>query len=207
MSDPPASVQFRQFRHYLGAWDPAARVRVVSGSVDGAGGPTPSGALREASETELRELVGTQAGVAVYTVPGWVHRDLWAMDWDEAGANVGPRDQEQFVVYCRRVIEFMRRTEIPLGEQCEARLVACGGAAVSSGAVLASQSVFAVTNLGEAALEVVFRRGVDQRDVRDDSLAALVLEPKEGCVIPVAVAPYATVCTHGEYGLHLELRG
>lgn len=162
-------------RHYLGVW--SAKERVSIGD-------------RAATDAELAD--GEEL-LAAFTVPKRVRKRLWALDWDDEGAN--PRDAAAFEAYGRSTGAFLRAAGIPLGDKLEMRLVAGGpGANAVDDPARHPTSALALVNVGESDVLVTV------------GMLSLRVPPDEGCLVSSKARPYVlTVPSSAEFGLLLEL--
>lgn len=196
-----ARLRIASYRHYLGTWEPAARLRV--------GDRTPDD--RDLAALSARETIGDGASLATsddaimaaLTVPARVRKKLWALDWDDDATAMKPRDAAAFQAYGRSVAAFLRGAGVPLAETFETRLVAGapGTNAVDDLALHPAHAVVLI-NVGESDV-IVSTRGELAGAHADVSLR---IPPDEGCLLSPKARPYVVIVpAEAEFGLLLEL--
>jgi hypothetical protein len=192
-----ARLRIAAYRHYLGAWNAAERVRVHDRAPDDG----------ELAALGARDVIGDAALAAsddavalAMTVPARVRKKLWELDWDEAMA---PTDAAAFEAYGRSVAAFFRAAGFVLGETFETRLVAGapGKAAVDDLALHATRAV-ALVNVGEGDVLVTLKGSVAGAEAE----VSLRVPPDEACLLSPKARPYAVMIpAEAEFGLLLEL--
>ncbi len=205
-----ARLRIASYRHYLGAWDPAARLRILHGAnAARAADRTPDD--RELAALGAHDLIGDAASfaasddaiAAALTVPARVRKKLWALDWDDEAAVMTPRDAAAFQAYGRSVAAFLRGAGVPLAETFETRLVA--GAPGTNGVddlALHRANAVVLINVGESDVLVAIHGELADTHAE----VSLRIPPDEGCLLSPNARPYVVIVpAEAEFGLLLEL--
>jgi hypothetical protein len=209
---PPARLRVGRHRHFLGAWDPAERLRIARGA-HGVSHDVTWSALTEAEIAELGakeqvddatltvEDAAGDAVVAAMTVPAKVRRQLWELDWDDEAETLAPRDQEAFAAYGRGVVAFFRAAGVLLGGPdvpCPTRLVALAPGTNPVSEENASAVMTALVNVGESDCRIVA--------MSPSGPVSLRVPSNEACLLARVARPYHVVVPDdAEFGLFLGL--
>lgn len=196
-----ARLRIAAYRHYLGVWSAAERVRIGDHAPD----------ERELAALLANDVIGDGATLGTsddaiacaMTVPKRVRKRLWDLDWDEAGAAMTPKDAAAFEAYGRSVAAFFRAAGLPLRETFETRLVAgAPGANAVDDLALHAASAVALVNVGESDVLVAVKGSLGDAEVE----VSLRVPPDEGCLLSPKARPYVVVVpAEAEFGLLLEL--
>lgn len=205
-----ARLRIASYRHYLGTWDPAARLRICHGA-KAARAAESAPDDRELAGLGARDIIGDGASLstsddaitAALTVPARVRKKLWALDWDDEAAVMTPRDAAAFQAYGRSVAAFLRGAGVPLAETFETRLVA--GAPGNNGVddlALHPANAVVLINVGES--DVLIATHGELADAHTE--VSLRIPPDEGCLLSPKARPYVVIVpAEAEFGLLLEL--
>ena len=194
------TLQVGRYRHYLGPWNPAERVRVAPGADGLASGlPWRAPDANELGELRVEEPLGEIASEPVLgamTVPRKIRRELWELEWDDASGAMTPRDRDAFDAYGRRVVGFLRAAGLAAGSESRDMKLVASAPGVTEGSN--GEGTVTLVNVGESPCWVAVRGPA--------GAVALVVPPDEGCVVSGAARPWSLVVpAEVEFGLVLEV--